>query len=72
VTGGCGYCGDVNADLYALQEAARLALATLENLTTEAFERGGDRPAREALARALAPYGLITLDQADEYAPSGD
>ncbi len=45
-----------------LREVARAALECLANLTTKEFSRGGDRPARIALAEALdlnpADYGL--------------
>lgn len=36
-----------------LLAACREALAVLMDLSTEEFQRGGDKPAREALARAI-------------------
>lgn len=38
----------------ALLAAAKLALNTLDNITSEEFSRGGDRPARDALNAAIA------------------
>ena len=38
----------------ALVAAARIALDKLDTLTTEEFQRGCDKPAREALTEALA------------------
>src|SRR5437868_3901379 len=37
-----------------LLEACRLTLQILENLTTEDYSRGGDKPARKALEAAVA------------------
>ena len=36
-----------------LLKAAEVALEVLEQLSTEDFERGGDKPAREALRAAI-------------------
>ena len=55
-----GQC-KANARLIAaapdLLAACELALTLLEDLTTEEFSRGGDRPARVALQAALARAG---------------
>lgn len=44
---------DLRAERDQIRADARRALAVLDNCTTEEFSRGGDRPAREALARIL-------------------
>jgi len=37
-----------------LLEACRLTLDILDNITTDNFSKGGDKPAREALEQAIA------------------
>ena len=52
---------EANAHLIAaapdLLEACTLALSTLDNITTEAFSKGEDKPTREALEQAIAKGG---------------
>ncbi len=50
-----------------LVAAATAALSILEHLTTEEFARGGDRPARVALARAIWDAGELDAESAREY-----
>lgn len=54
--------------LRTLQDAARMALQTLELMTTDDYAKGADRPTRAALVGALRPYGLVTAEQIDRYA----
>lgn len=42
---------------YASLDALHIALRTLDDLTTEAFANGGDRPTRRAIVRYLHAHG---------------
>lgn len=43
--------------LVVVEVAARLLLARIDNLTTDEFQRGGERTEREMLRAALEPVG---------------
>lgn len=45
---------DKQPEAAGLLEAAKMTLAMLDNMTTEAFSMGADKPAREALRAAIA------------------
>lgn len=51
----------------ALAALARSALEVLDNLTTEEFSKGGDRPARQALVELLDLLGFATEHERAEY-----
>ena len=48
---------EIEAEHRRIAENAKSALDCLEHLTTEEFAHGGDRPARDALARILHILG---------------
>lgn len=50
-----------------LIDAARYTLTLLENLSTEQFSLGADRPARVLLASALSQLVELDSDRAVEY-----
>lgn len=53
-----------------LDLAAGFTYRLLSNITTEQFQRGGDKAAREMLARAMADAGLGTLDCDGVFVPN--
>lgn len=54
-------------DLNHLAVAARFAIDVMDDLSTDAFAEGGDRPARAELIRALARIGRVSDDERFEY-----
>lgn len=54
-------------DLNHLAVAARFVIDLLNDLTTEQFQHGADRPARAELVRALDRIGRTTDDERFEY-----
>lgn len=53
---------DRSQPMTELERAAKALLAKLDNMTTEEFSRGGERPERRALHAELVRLGFMEFD----------